>query len=103
MTDREVFTKFMVLLGLDKEKEDEVTNGNTFILYKGSGDYKISKNMNNFTSVGYEDFITGAVFNEQGEIVQGFFDSHVANRSESHELLIKLFNFTWKYTYYVLI
>jgi hypothetical protein len=84
MTDREVFRKFMGWMGMQIEDLKEIDN-NTVVVYKDNGNES-----ENFSKVGYDEFYSGAMFNEEGGMVKGYIDSHVAHTSCNYDFINKL-------------
>lgn len=75
MTDKEVFEKFMGLMGM-KNSKTKTIDKNTVVLYDDTFNCDVR-----FTKCGYDEFYAGAIFKENGEMVKGYIDSHVANTS----------------------
>jgi len=85
MTDKEIFEQFMGWMCMTP-REIQTEEG-LLIEFKEDMDTPSTKN---FTSQGYDEFYAGALFNEQGEMIKGYMDSHVAYESRNAKELDKL-------------
>lgn len=85
MTDIEVFKKFMDWMQMEVFKEKQLENGNTVMVFSDS-----QKNTELFTTVGYDEFYAGIVFDKDGNMVKGYIDSHVAWTSANCDLISKM-------------
>lgn len=86
MTDVEVFRKFMDWMGMSVIDEKLLDDGNTVIRF--ASDY--SENAELFTTVGYDEFEAGIIFDPDGNLVKGYMDSHVCESSPNCKLISKL-------------
>ena len=74
MKDKEVFLRFMELMNMKPKKIND-----NIILFKDR-----KSNTDTFTKVGYDDFKAGAIFDDNGNIMAAYLDSHVAQHSENY-------------------
>ena len=72
MNDKQAFQRVMALMGMRLTNEQETKIG-TLIEYDDD-----CKNTQEFTKKGYDEFYAGAIFNDKGEVVKGYIDSHAA-------------------------
>jgi hypothetical protein len=77
MTDKEVFEKFMLWIGMKPSKTKEIGK-NTAVRYDDVDNCDVR-----FTKTGYDEFYAGAVFDENGKIVKAYIDSHLAYASDN--------------------
>ena len=84
MTDKDAFERVMELMGMKPIGEMEVEGG-VLVEYE---DAEI--NTEQFSTCGYDEFYAGAVFDEEGGIVTGYLDSHVAYTSDNCKKIEKL-------------
>ncbi len=75
MTDKEIYERFMLWIGM-KPYETKTINKNTVVIYEDINNCDVR-----FTKTGYDEFYAGAVFDENGKIVKAYIDSHVAYTS----------------------
>jgi hypothetical protein len=71
MTDKEVFEKFMGWMGM-KPSKTKTIDKNTVVSYDDINNCDVR-----FTKCGYDEFYAGAIFNENGKMVNGYVDSHL--------------------------
>jgi hypothetical protein len=77
MSDKEVYEKFMSWMGMKLSKIKELDN-KTVVEYQDT-----NTNTEKFTTVGYDEFFSGAIFDKDGNILKGYLDSHVAHISKN--------------------
>lgn len=77
MTDKELWLKAMNMMGF-KVTKDLIINGVHYYEHEAP-----STDDGSFTRQGYEEFYSGASFDDKGGMVKGYLDSHVAHTSES--------------------
>ena len=77
MTDKEVFEKFMGWMGMKLSKTKDI-NTDLVVEYKDIDNCDVR-----FTTMGYDEFYAGAIFDENGKIVKAYIDSHVAVTSNN--------------------
>lgn len=75
MTDKEIYERFMLWIGMIPNKAKTIDK-NTVIRYEDSDICDVR-----FTKIGYDEFYAAAVFDENGNIVKAYIDSHVATAS----------------------
>jgi len=81
MTEREIFETFMSWIGMSvdhKQRED----GFTYVIY-----HQNERGKDCFETLGYDEFYSGAVFNDKGEIKMAYLDSHVAYSSDNSKII----------------
>lgn len=76
MTDKQAFERVMELMGM-KPLDAVVTEKGVIIEYQDTG-----KPLDNFDCCGYDEFYAGAIFDDSGNVVKGYIDSHVAHASK---------------------
>ncbi len=74
-TDKEVFERFMGWMGMNPSKIKEINN-EVVVKYEDISNCDVR-----FTKCGYDEFYAGAIFDENGRMVKGYVDSHVAYSS----------------------
>lgn len=84
MTDKEIFERFMGWMGM-VEDTTKVIDNNTVIKYKDINNWDTR-----FTTQGYDEFYSGAVFDKDGKMLKGFIDSHVAYESDNAKDIFRL-------------
>ena len=84
MTDKEVFETFMKWMGM-KQIETKLVDDTIVIKYDDSLACDTR-----FTTQGYDEFYSGAVFNQDGKMIKGFIDSHVAYSSRNSDEVDRL-------------
>lgn len=84
MTDKEVFEKFMGWMGM-KPSKTKTIDKNTVVRYDDINNCDVR-----FTKCGYDEFYAGAIFNENGKMVNGYVDSHVAFTSGNCDKIDKM-------------
>jgi predicted nucleic-acid-binding Zn-ribbon protein len=77
MTDKEVFEKFMGWMGMKVSKAKDIDN-KVIVEYDDIDNCDVR-----FTKCGYDEFYAGAIFDENGKMVKGYVDSHVAYTSDN--------------------
>lgn len=95
MTDIEVFKKFMGWMGMEVDQEKSLPDGNTLMIFNDNKDFdeeddEFPPQNEVFTTCGYDGFEAGILFNKEGNLVKGFLDSHVADRSKNGRLLDRI-------------
>lgn len=85
MKDVDVFKKFMNWMQMEVSVEKVLDNGNTMLRFSDT-----NKESELFTKRGYEEFDAGIIFDQNGNIVKGYIDSHVAHASNNCTLMDKL-------------
>ena len=85
MKDVEVFKKFMEWMQMDVSKEKKLEDGNTVIIFSDP-----QKNSEQFTKSGYDEFYAGIIFDNEGRMIKGYIDSHVAYTSKNCDLMDKM-------------
>ena len=88
MTDKKVFEKFMSWMKMDIIEEKVLEDGNKVIMYEGT-DYGTATGQ--FTSIGYDQFYSGVIFDKEGNLVKGYMDSHVMHRSNNCKIINGIF------------
>jgi hypothetical protein len=84
MTDKEIYERFMLWMGMKPSKTKKVEE-NTVIRYEDIYNCYVR-----FTKTGYDEFYSGAVFDENGKIVKAYIDSHVAYASDNCKEIDKI-------------
>jgi len=84
MTDKEIYERFMLWIGMKPSKTKQVEE-NTVIRYDDIDNCDVR-----FTKTGYDEFYAGAVFDENGKIVKAYIDSHVAYTSDNCDKIDEL-------------
>ena len=87
MTDKDVFKRFMKWMGMSTIIEKEI-NGNTLIIFDDDGGI----GNDTFSKVGYDEFKSGAEFDEQGNMIRAYLDSHTSYASKNHTIINDLIN-----------
>ncbi|QQV91501.1 hypothetical protein M1M25_gp066 [Tenacibaculum phage Gundel_1] len=76
-TDKETFEKFMGWMGMKASRTKQIKN-HTVVEYEDTDTCD-----ERFTKQAYGEFDTGAVFDENGKLLKGYIDSHVAVASSN--------------------
>ena len=84
MTDKEVFEKFMGWMGMQVCKAKEI-NKEIVVEYEDTCNCEVR-----FTKCGYDEFYAGAIFDENGKMINGYVDSHVAHASDNFHKIYKI-------------
>jgi hypothetical protein len=84
MSDKEVYEKFMSWMGMKLSKTKELDN-KTVVEYQDT-----NTNTDKFTTVGYDEFFSGAIFDNGGNILKGYLNSHVAHLSKNEKEVSEL-------------
>ena len=87
MTDRQVFEKFMKWIGMSTIKAKEI-DGQDVVTYNNNNNPRT--NDPRFTTIGYDEFYAGAIFDKEGTIIKGALDSHVAYMSDNLKEIEKM-------------
>ena len=85
MTDKEVYEKFMMWMGM-KLSNIKITEKYIVVKYKDSFCSDIR-----WTTKGYDEFYSGAIFDKHGNIIKGYIDSHVMSVSKNCVDINKIF------------
>ena len=85
MKDIEVFKKFMEWMQMDVFEEKKLKDGNTVIIFSDP-----KKDSEQFTKSGYNEFYAGIIFDDNGNMIKGYIDSHVAYSSKNCDLMDKM-------------
>jgi hypothetical protein len=86
MKDKEIFDAFMSWMGMGIDRQ--MQNGKETIVTYALGAPDDSR----FSSVGYDEFWAGAIFDEDGNMIKGFLDSHVCHSSKNCKLIEGMLN-----------
>jgi hypothetical protein len=86
MSDKEVYEKFMSWMGMKLSKTKALGN-KTVVEYRDT-----HSNTDKFTTIGYDGFFSGAIFDNDGNILKGYLDSHVAHLSENNKNIDNIIN-----------
>lgn len=84
MTDREVYEKFMLWMGMTPTRSVTTLEGITAVIYEDKEDTD-----SRFEAVGYDEFNAAAMFDSKGNMVKGCIDSHVAWGSDNYVIIDK--------------
>lgn len=84
MSDKEVYEKFMSWMGMKLSKTKALDN-KTVVEYQD-----VHSNTDKFTTIGYDEFYSGAIFDKDGNILKGYLDSHVAHISKNGNDIYKI-------------
>lgn len=82
MSDIEVFKKVMNWMQMEVLKEKTLDNGHIVLKFQ---DTKNDSDV--FTKIGYDEFYAGIIFDEEGNLIKGYIDSHVAYASKNCEII----------------
>ena len=86
MSDKEVYEKFMSWMGM-KLSKTKAFDDKTVVEYKDT-----HSNTDKFTTIGYDEFYSGAIFDKDGNILKGYLDSHVAHLSDNASHINNIIN-----------
>lgn len=81
MSERDVFEKMMSWMGMEVVKTKQ-NSDSIVVVYEDIG-----KGDSRFTTMGYDEFYAGAMFNSEGEILLAYIDSHVVYCSKNKEVI----------------
>lgn len=84
MTDKQIFERFMEWMGMVIRDSKETERG-LLVIYEDQ-----MHDTPKFTTQGYDEFWSGALFGDDGNMIEGFLDSHVAYTSRNCDRLMKL-------------
>jgi len=81
MTEREIFETFMCWMQMVVVQK-AVSESETVVLYEDRHN-RIGK----FQTCGYEEFEAGAIFDNDGKIIEAYLDSHVYHSSKNYDAI----------------
>ena len=84
MTDKQIFEKFMKWMGMRLSKTKTIDK-KTVVQYDDTYHCDVR-----VTKTGYEEFYSGAIFDEKGGMVKSYIDSHVAHTSENSDKISEM-------------
>tara|TARA_R110002020_G_scaffold203143_4_gene406471 strand:- start:685 stop:951 length:267 start_codon:yes stop_codon:yes gene_type:complete len=86
MSDKEVYEKFMSWMGM-KLSKTKALNNKTVVEYRDT-----ISNTDKFTTIGYDEFFSGAIFDNDGNILKAYLDSHAAWISDNAKHIDNIMN-----------
>ena len=84
MLQIELYQKFMEMASFELTNQMKLDDGCTLLVYQDTGQKE------NFTTCGYDEIFSGAIFDENGKLVMGYMDSHVAYSSANAKIIDRI-------------
>ena len=86
MNDRQAFERVMELMCM-KASDESTIDGGVLVEYQ---DTEEEQGTEKFTTMGYDSFLAGVIFDSEGNIVKGYLDSHVCSASKNYKEIEEL-------------